>query len=61
MSNKNKLSIYLIKKEINSVEEIFKNFDEIKELKKYSDNSIVYYLPSHVHEPYWMKSFFNDD
>lgn len=61
MSNKNKLSIYLIKKEINSVEEIFKNFDEIKELKKYDDDSIVYYLPSHVHEPYWMKNFFNDD
>lgn len=61
MSNKNKLSIYLIKKEINSVKKIFKNFDEIKELKKYNDNSIVYYLPSHVHEPYWLKSFFNDD
>ena len=55
---KNKLSIYLIKEDINE-EEIFEENSGVNILKKYAENKILYYLPSYIHEPNWLKSFFN--
>ena len=55
---KNKLSIYLVKEEIIE-EEIFEQDSGVTILEEYSDKKKLYYLPSHVHEPNWLKSFFN--
>ena len=59
MANKNKLSIYLIKSHIENVNDIFENSDNISELKRYSDESVAYFVPSYVHEPAWLNSFFH--
>ncbi len=55
---KNKLSIYLIKEEIKE-EEIFDKDSGVMILEEYSENKKLYYLNSWVHEPNWLKSFFN--
>lgn len=54
---KNKLSIYLIKKDKN-INEIFDPEKNVQELRRYSDNKIVYFVQSWVHEPEWMMDFF---
>ena len=59
MTNKNKLSIYLIKSEIADVEDIFDKPENIHEFQKYSDGSVAYFVPSYVHEPSWLNSFFH--
>ena len=59
MANKNKLSIYLVKSNIEDVEDIFENHDKISELEKYPDGSVAYFVPSYVHEPAWLSSFFH--
>ena len=41
-ANRNKLSIYLIKSDIDDKDIIFENSKDIRELKKYSDDSIAY-------------------
>lgn len=56
--SKNKLSIYLIKEEITE-EKIFEKDSRVMILKEYSEKKKLYYLPSYVHEPNWLKSFFN--
>lgn len=53
---KNKLSIYLIKESIVNKDEIFK--DSIELLKEYNSNKQVYFIGSHVHNPTWLKTFF---
>lgn len=55
---KNKLSIYLIKEEIKE-EEIFEEDSGVMVLEEYSEKKKLYYLPSYIHEPNWLKSFFN--
>lgn len=55
---KNKLSIYLIKEGITEAE-IFEKESKVKVLKEYSSNKVLYYLPSYIHEPNWLKSFFD--
>lgn len=55
---KNKLSIYLIK-EGTSEEKIFEERAKVKILEKYSEDKILYYRPSYIHEPNWLKDFFN--
>lgn len=59
MANRNKLSIYLIKSDIDDKDIIFENSKDIRELHKYSDDSIAYFVPSNVHEPSWLSSFFH--
>lgn len=59
MPNKNKLSIYLIKSGIISVEDIFDNVDNIEVFQEYEDGSTAYYVPSYAHEPNWLQSFFH--
>lgn len=58
MANKNKLSIYLIKPGIEKPEEVFKDNLSVKELKKYNEKSIAYYIPTNTHEPVWLRDFF---
>jgi uncharacterized protein (TIGR04141 family) len=53
----NKLSIYLIKEDYSTPEDIFRNPGSIKN-KVYSENEIFYYGESHVNKPSWLKSFF---
>lgn len=55
---KNKLSIYLVKEGVTE-EEIFEEESKVKVLKEYSPNKILYYLPSYIHDPNWLKSFFD--
>lgn len=55
---KNKLSIYLIKEGVTE-EEIFEEESKVKVLKEYSPSKILYYLPSYIHDPNWLKSFFD--
>lgn len=57
---KNKLSIYLIKEGITE-ENIFEeeSKSKIKVLREYSTNKALYYLPTYIHEPNWLKSFFD--
>ena len=59
MANKNKLSIYLVKSEIIDVENIFDKPENIREFQKYPDGSVAYFVPSYVHEPSWLNSFFH--
>lgn len=59
MANKNKLSIYLIKSEIIDIEDIFDKPEKIQEFQKYPDGSVAYFVPSYVHEPSWLSSFFH--
>jgi len=59
MANKNKLSIYLIKSDICDVDDIFEKPESIQEFNRYPDGSVAYYVPSYVHEPSWVKSFFH--
>lgn len=56
--SKNKLSIYLIKEGIDE-DEIFEKNIGVQELEIYSENKISYYIPSQIHEPNWLKKFFN--
>ena len=61
MASKNKLSIYLMKKEITNISDILKDFDKVTEFKKYGENSIAYCMRSYVHEPTWVQSFFREN
>ena len=58
MANKNKLSIYLVKAGLFDKEDIFEKPDEIDVFINLPDGSPVYYIPSDVHEPMWLRSFF---
>lgn len=58
MANKNKLSIYLIKSGITSVNDIFDSPDKIRVFQRYSETSTAYFVPSLTHEPGWLRSFF---
>ena len=55
---KNKLSIYLVKEEIDK-DKIFQEDAQVEILNEYSENKILYYLPSYLHEPNWLKNFFD--
>lgn len=63
---KNKLSIYLLKNEILKIESIekikkedlFEDPDKIEILEKIDDSGIVYYKPSTIVEPSWVRNFF---
>lgn len=46
MANKNKLSIYLIKSGITSVNDIFDSTDKIRVFQRYSETSTAYFVPS---------------
>lgn len=59
MSKRNKLSIYLLKSGIERPEEVFKNSERIRVLKKYNEDSIAYFIPTYSHEPVWLKDFFH--
>lgn len=59
LAKKNKLSIYLLKPEISKKEEIFESPAEIHEFQNYGDGSVAYYVPSSVHKPSWLESFFH--
>ena len=59
VANKNKLSIYLIKHENSDNEDIFDKPEKIQEFQKYPDGSVAYFVPSYVHEPSWLSSFFH--
>lgn len=59
MATKNKLSIYLLKSEIVNIDDIFDKPDSIQVFQKYPDGSVAYFVPSYVHEPSWLKSFFH--
>ena len=54
---KNRLSIYLIKEEIEE-EKIFEKDSGVQLLKEYNQNKKLYYLPSWVHTPAWLDTFF---
>lgn len=54
---KNKLSIYLIKEEIEE-EKIFEEDSGVELLKEYNQNKKLYYLPSWIHSPIWLNGFF---
>lgn len=54
---KNKLSIYLIKEEIEE-EKIFEEDGGVQLLKEYNQNKKLYYLPSWIHTPIWLNGFF---
>lgn len=58
MANKNKLSIYLLKEGLFDMEDIFENPDQIDVFTHLSDGSPVYYKPSKIHAPSWLRSFF---
>ena len=58
MANRNKLSIYLIKKGIEDIKDIFDKPNNLRELQKYADKSVAYYVPTNTHKPDWLKSFF---
>lgn len=60
MANKNKLSIYLLKSDVISKDDIFEESDEVEELKIYSDGSVAYFMPSYTREPSWMNGFFRE-
>lgn len=53
----NKLSIYLIKEDYSTPEEIFRNASLLKN-KVYSESEIFYYGESHTNKPSWLKGFF---
>ena len=53
----NKLSIYLIKQEYSSLEDIFKNYEKL-ESENINDVGNFYYGDSHVSPPTWIKKFF---
>lgn len=61
MANKNKLSIYLVKAGLFEKEDIFEKPEEIDIFTTLTDGSPVYYIPSDVHKPSWLKSFFLQD
>lgn len=61
MANKNKLSIYLVKVGLFEKEDIFEKPEEIDIFTTLTDGSHVYYIPSDVHKPSWLKSFFLQD
>ncbi len=54
---KNRLSIYLINEEIEE-EKIFEKDSGVQLLKEYNQNKKLYYLPSWVHTPAWLDTFF---
>ena len=58
MATKNKLSVYLVKEGITSVNDIFEDPEKIRVLERYSENSAVYFVPSLTHEPDWLRNFF---
>ena len=59
MANKNKLSIYLVKKGLTKPDEIFENPDDLSVIDTLQDGSNVYIVPSITHEPSWYESFFH--
>lgn len=58
MAIKNKLSIYLVKEGLEDKKDIFDKPNDLRELQKYADGSVAYYVPSNTHKPSWLKSFF---
>lgn len=58
MATKNKLSVYLVKDGITSVNDIFEEPEKIRVLERYSEDSAAYFVPSLAHEPNWLRSFF---
>ena len=54
---KNRLSIYLIRGDVEE-DKIFDEDSGIKLLKEYNQNKKIYYLPSYIHSPIWIKGFF---
>ena len=59
---KNKLSIYLIKKEINDITDIGAIFkQDMKIFEDYGENKKAYFLDSFIHEPKWVRNFFNKE
>lgn len=61
MANKNKLSVYLLKSGLFEKDDIFEKPDEIDVFTTLSDGSSVYYKPSDVHKPSWLRNFFLQD
>ena len=59
--SKNKLSIYLIKEEIEEDKIFDKEKNNVEILKKHSDNKVSYFVPTYVHPPVWLKNFFKMD
>lgn len=59
MATKNKLSIYLIKDGCENIDDLFDEKIKVAEFNRYDDDTVAYYLPSHVHEPSWLESFFH--
>lgn len=57
MATKNKLSIYLIKDGCENIDDLFDEKIKVAEFNRYDDDTVAYYLPSHVHEPSWLESF----
>ena len=55
----NKLSVYLIKKEYLSPENILKNYDELKN-ESVENIGNLYYGDSNIFEPSWVKKFFGE-
>lgn len=55
----NKLSIYLIKQEYSSAEDIFKDHEKLK-VEKIGNVGDFYYGDSHVSAPSWVKKFFSE-
>lgn len=58
---KNKLSIYLIKEEIEEDKIFDKEKNNVEILKKHSDNKTSYFVPTYIHPPVWLKNFFEMD
>ncbi len=56
---KNKLSIYLIREDITSTDDIFET--DVVELRRYTDDKCAYYKPSYIHSPPWLRTFFIED
>ena len=48
---KNKLSIYLIKEEIEEDKIFDKEKNNVEILKKHSDNKTSYFVPTYIHPP----------
>lgn len=53
----NKLSIYLIKAEYSTTEDIFRSPSSLKN-KTYDDKGVFYYGESHTNKPRWLRNFF---
>lgn len=58
-SEKNKLTVYLIKEKIRNHSEIFRNFEELKK-EEIGSSGVLYYKNSYTFEPEWVEKFFKD-